>query len=433
MHENLTTEFKREYTDDIKRTVIAFANSNGGELYIGIADDGSICGVDRPDETMLQITNLVRDAIQPDVTIFMQVEIRMQEDKPVIVLTVQKGTARPYYLASKGIRPEGVYVRQGSSTVPASQSAIIKMIRETSGDNYETTRSLIQTLSFESAKRTFKQYHVKFGIEQQRSLGLIGEDGTYTNLGLLLSDQCQHTIKIAVFEGKSKFIFRDRMEIGGSLFKQLDEGYAYIDRFNLTRAEISGLLRVETRNFPPVAVREALLNTLVHRDYSYSASSLISVFDDRLEYVTLGGLMKGLAYEDLEVGVSVLRNSRLAEVFYRLRLIEAFGTGIPKVMGSYEGQTVKATIEVSENAFKITLPNVNLSTREVPPELMLNITERRILDYLASHPNAGRKEMENTLNLSQSATIRALKSLGDANWIVRQGSGRDTHYVIQKR
>ena len=127
--ESLTVEYKREYIDDIKKTIIAFANTDGGELLIGVDDDGTVLGVDDPDDVMLKVTNSARDTIKPDVTIFMRVESRTIQGKSIISVSVQKGTACPYYLGAKGIRPEGVFVRQGASTVPATESAILKMIR----------------------------------------------------------------------------------------------------------------------------------------------------------------------------------------------------------------------------------------------------------------------------------------------------------------
>ena len=129
--ENKTTEFKREYVDDIKKTIIAFANSDGGTLYIGVNDDGTVCGVDNVDDTMLRVTNAVRDAVRPDITLFVECRNELADEKEIVIVTVQRGTARPYYLQGKGIRPEGVYVRQGASTVPATEAAILNMIKET--------------------------------------------------------------------------------------------------------------------------------------------------------------------------------------------------------------------------------------------------------------------------------------------------------------
>lgn len=427
--ESITTEFKREYTEDIKKTVIAFANTQGGELLIGIADDGTVVGVSDTDETQLRVINAVRDSIKPDITGFMSYETRVVEGKHIVAVNVQKGTASPYYLASKGIRPEGVYVRQGASTVPATESAILKMIKETGGDEYETTRSLTQELTFAYAEKTFAESNIKFEKEQKRTLGLIGEDGAYTNLGLLLSDQCPHASKLAVFEGATKTVFKDRAEFTGSILRQLEDMYAYIDRFNRTRAEFPGLRRVDTRDYPTEAVREALLNAVVHRDYSYSGPALISIFDDRMEFLTLGGLPKGIAKSDVMIGVSVPRNNRLANIFYRLHLIEAFGTGMLKIKECYRSRREQPSIDLSDNAFKITLPNQNFAAESGVAEETMSPAERQVLDYITAHDMSARAEIEKAVGMSQTQTIRVLKKLLDNGYIRKRGSGKAVRYT----
>ena len=130
MIEDKNTEFKREYVDDIKKALVAFANTDGGVGYIGISDDGSAVGVNDIDTVMLQVSNVIRDAIKPDLTMFCEITAETIQVKQVVKITVNRGTARPYYLAAKGIRPEGVYIRQGAASVPASESAILSMIRD---------------------------------------------------------------------------------------------------------------------------------------------------------------------------------------------------------------------------------------------------------------------------------------------------------------
>ena len=428
MTEGITTEFKREYTDEIKKTVIAFANTRGGEVLIGAEDDGTVLGVADVDGTMLKATNTLRDSIKPDVTMFLLCERREIGGKDVVAIKVQKGTACPYYLAAKGLRPEGVFVRQGASTVPATGSAILKMIKETDGDDYEAARSLNQELTFQDAECFFTEEHISLGQEQKRTLGLVSEDGVFTNLGLLLSDQCPHTAKLAVFQGSGKTVFKDRAEFSGSLFRQMKDLYDHIDRFNRIRAEFPGLKRVDTRDYPPEALREAMLNAIVHRDYSYSASTFVSIFDDRIEFVTLGGLPKGIAMSDVMMGVSVPRNRRLANIFYRLHLIEAFGTGILKIKECYAGRSCQPAVEASENAFKITLPNVNHEAEAANRKHPLSEKEQRILDFVSTRQSASRAEIEAAAGLSQSVTIRALKRLPEPELIQKRGNGKNTIY-----
>lgn len=207
MMERIVTEWKREYSDQIRYTVVAFANTEGGKIYIGVNDDGSVCGVEDCDDTMLRITNMLRDNIRPDVMMFVNCHVEEMQDKKVVVLEVQRGTHRPYYLAKKGIRPEGVYIRSGASSIPASESSILKMIQETSGNDYEEERSLNQDLTFHTASHYFEKKGAAFQEAQMRSLGLIGQDGMYTNAGALLSDQCTHTVRFSSFEGTRSVYF----------------------------------------------------------------------------------------------------------------------------------------------------------------------------------------------------------------------------------
>ena len=367
--ETETVELKAVAQDGIKKEIIAFANCGGGTVYVGVADDGAVPGVEDADACALQVSNMVRDAVKPDVTMFVSYETLDCDGKAVVAVKVQRGTNRPYYLAKKGLRPEGVYVRQGYSSVPATDAAIRQMIKETDGDSFEDMRSLDQALTFESTKGEFETRKIPFGAPQMQTLKITSSDGLYTNLGLLLSDQCPHTVKAAVFEGADQSVFKDRREFSGSLMRQLGEAYDYIDFHNQTHATFQKLLRVDTRDYPEVAVREALLNSLVHRDYSFRASTLISVYDDRIEFVSVGGLLPGLELEDLMMGVSACRNPHLANVFYRLQLIEAYGTGMRKIMRVYAGAAFQPQIMATNNAFKIVLPNMNFPRGRDPAVL----------------------------------------------------------------
>lgn len=441
--ENKTTEFKREYVEDIKNTIVAFANCDGGTLYIGVNDDGTVCGIDNVDGTMLRVTNAIREAVRPDITMFVECRNDVMDEKPVVCVTVQRGTARPYYLHGKGIRPEGVYVRQGASTVPATDTAILNMIKETSGDSYETARSLNQNLTFNKAIDFFKKRKVEFGKAQMRTLHLVGNDDMYTNLAFLLSEQCTHMIKLAVFEGSRKSVFKDRKELSGSLLEQLEEAFDYIDRYNRTRAEFSGLDRLDMRDYPPEAIREALLNAIVHRDYSFSSATLISIFEDRIEFVTIGGLVKGITLDDVKLGVSVLRNQYLANIFYRLRLIEAYGTGILKINECYEDYAMKPIIETTGNAFKITLPNINFYTEE---QKVPNISKsggstgvikkkeriQTILELCRSKGSIVRRDVEIVLGVSQSTAILLLRELTDDGVLIKKGKTKNLRYYENK-
>ncbi|WP_304099265.1 RNA-binding domain-containing protein [Phascolarctobacterium succinatutens] len=438
--ETETVELKSIVMDDIKKEIIAFANCDGGTIYVGVADDGKVLGVENADECALQISNMVRDAVKPDVTMFIHYETLECDGKAVVAVNIQRGTNRPYYLAKKGLRPEGVYVRQGYSSVPATDTAIRQMIKETDGDSFENMRSINQALTFEATKKEFEKRNVVFGQPQMQTLKIVSADGIYTNLGLLLSEQCPHTIKAAVFEGINQNVFKDRREFSGSLMQQLNEVYDYIDFHNQTHATFRKLWRIDTRDYPEVAVREALLNTLVHRDYSFRASTLISIYDDRIEFVSIGGLLPGLELDDLMMGVSVCRNPHLANVFYRLQLIEAYGTGMKKIMGAYANALVQPKIKTTNNAFKIILPNVNFTPKaaevhkdfEKAANLALDSNEEKVLQFLREHLMITRKETQTLLEVSQSTAGRILKAMVDSGRIKQIGGSRTTRYELRK-
>ena len=443
--ESETIELKEIIVDEIKKEIIAFANCDGGKLYIGVQDNGTVVGVNNPDGVSLQISNMVRDAIKPDVTMFLHYETLEEEGKEIVVVDIQRGTDRPYYLAKKGMRPEGVYVRQSCSSVPATDTAIRRMIKETDGDRFEAMRCLNQELTFEVTKREFELRNIEFGPQQMRTLKLVDQDNLYSNLGLLLSDQCVHTIKVAVFQGTDQTVFKDRREFTGSLLRQMNEVYDFIDFRNQTRATIEKLLRIDVRDYPEIAVREALLNLLVHRDYSCSASALISIYTNRIEFVSIGGLMPGIDLEDIMIGVSVCRNQDLANVFYRLHLIEAYGTGIGRIMKAYEGGEEKPVIETTKNAFKIILPNVNAkyektndSTLPTEPPTndpvggALNAEEEKVLEYARTHGSVTRNEVIKLLEVSASTASRVLKKMVKRNLLKQNGKARSTNYTIVK-
>jgi len=442
--ESETIELKEVVVDDIKKEIIAFANCDGGKLYIGVQDDGTIIGLDNADSVSLQISNMVRDAIKPDITMFLHYETIVENGKNIVAVYIQRGTDRPYYLAKKGMRPEGVYVRQGYSSVPATDTAIRRMIKETDGDRFEAMRCLTQELTFEMTKKEFELRQIDFGPQQMRTLKLVDHDGLYSNLALLLSDQCVHTIKVAVFQGTDQTIFKDRREFTGSLMQQMNEVYDFIDFRNQTRATIEKLYRIDVRDYPEVAVREALLNLLVHRDYSFSASAFISIYADRIEFVSIGGLMPGIDLEDIMIGISVCRNQDLANVFYRLHLIEAYGTGMSKIMKAYEGMQEKPIIETTKNAFKIILPNVNakyetkkatskmkLDTQiTVKVEKQLSDEEEKILEYVRRHSAITKNEVVDLLEVSASTAARVIRKMVKANLLKQNGKARNTHYSI---
>lgn len=434
-YESERIEYKSQMIEDLYREVIAFANSNGGVIYIGIDDQGNLTGIDNVDETYTRITNGIRDAIAPDVTMFVRYIL---QDNKVIQIEVGEGSYKPYYLKSKGMKPNGVYVRHGASSVQASPDQNRKMIKESDGDNFEASRCMEQELTFHAAETAYKQYGVEFSVEKYRALGITKND-VFTNLALLLSDQCHHTIKVAVFKDEFCTEFRDSKEFGGSVFKQFEDVVNYLALCNKTVSTIKGLVRTDKQDYPEEVIREALLNALVHRDYSFSGSIIINVNDSKMEFISLGGLLPGLSTEDIRIGISQPRNKKLAEVFHRLRLIESYGTGIRRIFKLYENCPVQPSIEATTNAFRIVLPNMNAtdtanedtpattgkSTVAITPQM------KTVMDYLAKYDEMTDEDLQELLNIKNTRAYQIARQMHENELIDIIGRGASKKYKLK--
>ena len=422
-------EFKSQFTEEIYKEVIAFANTDGGVVYVGIDNNGNAVGLADVDEEYTRITNGIRDAIMPDVTMFVRFTI---QDNKVVRITVSEGANKPYYLKGKGLKPSGVYVRQGTSSVPASPEQIRRMIKETDGDLFEEMRSMEQELTFEAATNAFKKYGVAFGPEKYRALGISQKnDELFTNLALIVSDQCTHTTKVAVFGDDSNTSFKDNKEFGGSIFRQLEDTFNYLMLCNKTEATFKGLERIEKPDYPEEALREALLNALVHRDYSYSGSIIINVNDSRMEFISIGGLLPGLSTDDIRLGISQPRNKNLAEMFHRLRLIESYGTGIRRIYKLYENCPVQPVIEATTNAFKMVLPNMNnILNESIRQEAVITPQMQKVLSYLSENGSIAEDTVQTLLGIKKTRAFDLMKQMRQMELIQVIGRGAGKRYML---
>lgn len=436
--ENEHVEYKSQMIEDVYKEVIAFANTDGGIIYIGIDDAGNLTGIDNVDETYTRLTNGIRDAIQPDVTMFVRYIL---QDNKVIRIEVNEGSYKPYYLKAKGLKPSGVFVRQGASSVQASPEKIRQMIKESDGDVFEDMRAVQQDLTFDYAASVFARYGVEFAEDKYIALGLRNlNSDQYTNLAWVLSNECQHTTKVAVFGDDSNTVFKDAKEFSGSIFKQLDDTYAYLMLCNRTKASFKGLERIESPDYPEEAFREALLNALVHRDYSYSGSVIININDCNMEFISIGGLLPGLSADDIRSGISQPRNRKLAEVFHRLRLIESYGTGIRKIYNLYKNCAEQPRIEVTPNTFKLILPNMNasgeISVEKIDGGKTVPVTVtpqmRMVMDYLSEHGEMSDDDLQKLLEVKKTRSYVVAKQMNEAGLIDIVGRGATKRYVPRR-
>lgn len=448
LRESQTVELKREVTDRFCREVVAFANAEGGCIYVGVDDDGTVVGVDDSDAVIRRIVGMLETNIEPDVRRYVTVREELHEGRPIVLVEIQEGDRKPYCIAQKGYVSAGVYVRMGTVCAHASSELIRSMILDSDGDSFEGQRCREQGLTFEDAARSFGRANVSFGREQMRSLGLIGQDGGYTHLALLLSDQNPFELRCAVYNGETPPVFLSRKEFGGSILKQIDDALAYFELVDKVSSGFDGYHRVDRRDYPLASLREALLNCVAHRDYGYSGPTLLSFYPDRAQFVSIGGLLKGFTVDDIQCGVSATRNPRLAAVLYRLRLVEGYGTGLQTIYTSYDHTGREPIVDVAPNSFVVVLPNLNYgiptdagaSVGAVCTKRPMTVIEREVtlrgtredalLDLAARHPNFSRKDAEEYLCAGRDATLAVLNKLLLDGRLVKCGNTRATRYRL---
>lgn len=299
---------------------------------------------------------------------------------------------------------------------------------------YEQEFSVTQDLSFGEAESCFTMLHSALTPEKMRVLGLKGKNGNYTNLALLLSDQCVHTMKLTVFQGTGTGILQEYTELHGSLLTQLKEAYAILDRLNRKQIVFSGLTQNEQRSYPAEAIREGLMNAVLHRDYRFKDSTLINIYEDRIEFVTLGGLPEGITINDLNLGISVLRNPGLAQVFAELQMLGGFGIGIRAIRDAYAQGYQSPAFDASDHAFRLILPNRNYKTEKPfshlspPYQKQQDDREKRIVELTRKKGYISRKDIESELHVSQSMAILILRKMTEKGLLIKEGAGKNRLY-----
>ena len=431
-YETEKIEFKSNILGDVYKEVIAFANTDGGTLYIGINDDGEATPISDIDDIYNRITNGIRDAIAPDVTIFIKYTLT---DRKVIKIEIGEGSYKPYYIKAKGMKPSGVYIRQGSSSVQASPEQIRQMIKDADGDTFVELRSLEQNITFSYCAEVFTKNKIEFSQDKYNILGIRNHaQQLYTNLGWLLSDQCAHSVKVAVFADEQNTIFRDRKEFTGSILKQLEETFDYLQICNKNQSVLDGLVRKDYWDYPSGAIREALLNALQHRDYGFSGSIIININDKQMEFISIGGLLPGITTEDIRNGISQSRNDNLSRVFLRLNLIETYGTGIRRILALYEDCPNPVSIDVTPNSFKITLPNMNASRENNLLSIKSSLTPQmqRVLSHLEVHREISDEELQTLLGIKRTRAFNLTKQMSEAGLLSIIGRGKNRKIILNK-
>ncbi|WP_157844400.1 ATP-binding protein [Candidatus Methanomethylophilus sp. 1R26] len=352
--------------------------------------------------------------VRPDITTTSKIDIENIDGKNVVIVSVNEGTNKPYYLREKGLRPEGVFIRMGTVTEPVTDGMFYHLVHYEFSSKYEEFISIRQDLTFRYLEKAAGKKKMKLDTSHMESLRMVRE-GKYTNLAFILSDQFDQPIKMASYPDHHKSRFIDREIADGSALEQAEKAIKYIMEHNRTVSTIAGIYRQDMLQFPETAVREAVLNAVVHRDYSREGTILISIYPDCLTIVSPGELYTYYTESDLFSGVSSLRNRNLAYIMYRLELIESFGTGLPRIMDEYVPFDAVPSVKSGSSIFTITLPAIGAHQEAAD-------------SFLRTHSTFTRQELQDALGMNRNEAVMKIRELSEQGRITKYGAGRSTRY-----
>ena len=351
MKENRTLEFKSTITNTFLKTVSAYSNFGDGEILFGVNDDGSVCGIENPEQVCLDIENRINDSISPKP----EFELRINDFQKTITLIVKEGEYKPYLYKGKAYR------RSDSATIEVDQAELKALVLEGSNLSFEEISCGKGILEFKQlGTKLMEKLDVSTVSEDVlRTLGLLTKDKKYNNAAALLADKNDfYGIDIARFGNSINEIMDRETEAGVSILKQYDTAICMIKRY-YQYEQISEIERKKIELIPENAYREAVANALIHRDWSVNAHIRIAMYPDRIEIKSPGSLPRGLTAEEYENGeISCLRNPILGNVFFRMKYIEMFGTGVTRIRHAYKNARIRPKFAVTDHTISVVLPVV---------------------------------------------------------------------------
>ena len=458
--ESKTLEFKQQLPkgQQIAKTLIAFANSSGGKLIVGVTDDRQLVGIqDDIFELQDKITSMIYELCTPQLAA--QIYIENIDGVELLVVEVARGSLFPYYLKSVG-REQGTYIRLGASNRVASSEHIQQLELQRLNISFDALANYqypLEKLDLTVLEAAFKAADKTLTLEKMLNLKLVIEEQgqRYASHGLLiLLGQYEHVMtQCARFKGTNMSVFLDRKEYTGDLFSQIEQAEIFIKNHLSLRAEIRGLKRYDYLEIPENAIREALVNAYVHRDYSnFGRNIKVAVYDDLVNIVSPGGLPNGLTEADLLQGRSEIRNRVLARVFRELGYIEHWGSGLQRIKQMCEAENLPTPEFLETNDFfdvKLYRPVIELVSDTVGGTVSGTIeglgsivsgtieshtlTKRQIqiLALIQQQPKISYRQMTEQLGIHKSAIQKHLESLKDAGWLERVGGTRG-YWAIKK-
>ena len=432
------------------KTVSAFANGLGGTLIFGISDKDEIMGLDNYKKDSENISEIIKTKIEP----LPKVTLKhyLIEDKNIIILFVHSGKETPYYFTEGG--HQTAYIRLGNESIPAKNNDLINLILKGKNRSYDSLETNIKkdNVSFTKLKSL---YYLKTGNEftdsDLESFGLVSKDSFLTNAGALLADEpiikhsrifCTHWNGLDMTSGIEEAL--NDSEFEGSILLLLQNAENFIKVNTKKKWKKGNESRIEMPDYPERAIQEVLVNAIIHRDYAVIGSEIhIDIYDDRIEIYSPGGMFDGSFIQEqniMEIS-SLRRNPIIADLFNRIHLMERRGSGLKKIISSYQNainytQEKEVEFKSTQKDFKVILKNLNykVAIKSGDKVAIKNQDEQleKILEYIKKYNNCKTSDIENLLSVKSSRARKLLSILVSEKKIQALGQNKNRYYVLSK-
>jgi predicted HTH transcriptional regulator len=452
MSESHHIEFKRELTDDIEVSVIAFLNSRmGGQIFVGRDENGSVFPITQSDETQLKIKDRLKHNIQPSCMGLFDIVVAEIDGHPIIRIDVASGPEKPYFLRKFGMSEKGAFIRVGSASEPMPQRQIETLYARRVRNSIGAMLSPRKNLTFNQLKIYYEEKGKALNDQFLANLELLTPEEALNYAAYLLADENGVSIKVAKYAGTDRVDLIENYEFGYcSLIKAADRVLDRLYIENRTFTKITGAAeRLVKRLYEPVAVREAVINAFVHNDYSFGAPPKFELFADRLEITSVGGLPDGMTEDEFFAGLSMPRNKELMRVFRDLELVEQLGSGVARILESYDRSCFRFTdnflritvpfatpfegetsVKTSKTSVKTSKTSVKTSETSEKTKKASEKTSGKILELLTFEPYMTIAEMAGKIGISSRSVERNLANLQQAGLLKRIGGDKGGHWKV---
>jgi len=428
MTENSRVEFKSKLTDELEKEVVAFLNADGGVIYIG-RDETKAYKLNNIDEIQLKIKDRLKHNISPSILGLFDIVTEEFNGEKIIKINIASGSEKPYYIKKRGMSEKGCFIRIGSSSEPMNAKMIEELFSKRVRVSLRNIVSPRQDLTFEQLHIYYASKNYKLNKNFAKNLELLTDDGKYNYIAYLLADENGVSIKVAKYRGTDRVDLIENNEYGyTSLIKATKAVLDKLDIENTTFAKITPKERIETNLWDKVAIREAVINAVIHNDYTNEVPPKFEIFDDRLEITSAGGLPLGLSKEEFFSGVSNPRNREIMRIYKDLGMVEQLGSGIPRILRSYSKESFIFMSNFIRMVFyKNESIGGSISTPiggSIDTQIYLSDRQKDIIDLIKQNPKISYRKMAQILDIADSAVKKHLNKLKEMGLIERVGGTR---------